>query len=96
MDNPDLNVQQGQQNEPGEPNNQANTPPAGQPSDLEIENAALKELLAENKKTIDELNKTMAEVKQTNAKLLNQMDVGHKADVSSLMNEMFNKYAKQI
>ena len=62
---------------------------------LVIENNALKELLAENKKTIEELNKTMVDVKTTNAKLLNQMDVGNQSSVFDTMNELFNKYAKQ-
>lgn len=82
---------------PGEqtPGGEQNPGAAKGQTDLEIENAALKELLAENKKTIDALNKTMAEVKTTNAKLLNQMNVGKAADVDSLMNDLFNKYARQ-
>ena len=64
--------------------------------DLQIENKALKELLAENKKTIDELNKTMVEVKTSNAKLMNQLDVGsNKKSVDDLINEQFNKYFKK-
>lgn len=63
--------------------------------DLEIENKALKELLAENKKTIEDLNKTMVEVKTTNAKLLNQMDVGKPDSVYATMNDLFNRYAKE-
>lgn len=64
--------------------------------DLQIENNALKELLAENKKTIDKLNDTMAEVKTSNAKLLNQLDVGaNKKSVDDIINEQFNKYFKK-
>ena len=64
--------------------------------DLQIENKALKELLAENKKTIDELNKTMAEVKTSNAKLMSQLDIGsNKKSVDDLINEQFNKYFKK-
>lgn len=64
--------------------------------DLQIENKALKELLADNKKTIDKLNETMAEVKTSNAKLLNQLDVGaNKKSVDDIINEQFNKYFKK-
>lgn len=64
--------------------------------DLQIENNALKELLAENKKTIDKLNDTMAEVKTSNAKLLNQLDVGaNRKSVDDIINEQFNKYFKK-
>lgn len=64
--------------------------------DLQIENNALKELLAENKKTIDKLNETMAEVKTSNAKLLNQLDVSaNKKSVDDIINEQFNKYFKK-
>lgn len=64
--------------------------------DLQIENKALKELLAENKKTIDELNKTMGEVKTSNAKLMSQLDIGsNKKSVDDLINEQFNKYFKK-
>ena len=64
--------------------------------DLQIENKALKELLAENKKTIDELNKTMLEVKTSNAKLMSQLDIGsNKKSVDDLINEQFNKYFKK-
>lgn len=64
--------------------------------DLQIENKALKELLAENKKTIDELNKTMVEVKTSNAKLMSQLDIGsNKKSVDDLINEQFNKYFKK-
>ena len=64
--------------------------------DLQIENKALKELLAENKKTIDKLNETMNEVKTSNAKLLNQLDVSaNKQSVDDIINEQFNKYFKK-
>lgn len=64
--------------------------------DLQIENKALKELLADNKKTIDKLNETMVEVKTSNAKLLNQLDVGaNKQSVDDIINEQFNKYFKK-
>lgn len=64
--------------------------------DLQIENNALKELLADNKKTIDKLNETMAEVKTSNAKLLNQLDVSaNKKSVDDIINEQFNKYFKK-
>lgn len=64
--------------------------------DLQIENNALKELLAENKKTIDKLNETMAEVKTSNAKLLNQLDVGaNKQSIDEIINKQFNKYFKK-
>lgn len=64
--------------------------------ELQIENKALKELLAENKKTIDKLNETMNEVKTSNAKLLNQLDVGaNKQSVDDIINEQFNKYFKK-
>ena len=64
--------------------------------DLQIENKALKELLADNKKTIDKLNETMNEVKTSNAKLLNQLDVSaNKQSVDDIINEQFNKYFKK-
>lgn len=64
--------------------------------DLQIENNALKELLADNKKTIDKLNETMNEVKTSNAKLLNQLDVSaNKQSVDDIINEQFNKYFKK-
>lgn len=64
--------------------------------DLQIENNALKELLADNKKTIDKLNETMNEVKTSNAKLLNQLDVGaNRKSVDDIINEQFNKYFKK-
>ena len=81
------NENEGQNNEP---NTDVNI------EDLQIENKALKELLAENKKTIDELNKTMAEVKTSNAKLMSQLDIGsNKKSVDDLINEQFNKYFKK-
>ena len=81
------NENEGQNNEP---NNDVTL------EDLQIENKALKELLAENKKTIDELNKTMAEVKTSNAKLMSQLDIGsNKKSVDDLINEQFNKYFKK-
>lgn len=64
--------------------------------DLQIENNALKELLADNKKTIDKLNETMTEVKTSNAKLLNQLDVSaNRKSVDDIINEQFNKYFKK-
>ena len=65
-------------------------------SDLQIENNALKELLAENKKTMDALNNELKSVKTTNAKLLNQLSVEkEKPSVESLLNDNFNKYVKK-
>ena len=64
--------------------------------DIQIENNALKELLAENKKTIEELTKTLNEVKTTNAKLVNSLDVsGKQKSVEDIINENFNKYFKK-
>jgi predicted RNase H-like nuclease (RuvC/YqgF family) len=64
--------------------------------DIQIENNALKQLLAENKKTIEELTKTLNEVKTTNAKLVNSLDVsGHQKSVEDIINENFNKYFKK-
>lgn len=75
----------------GEENKEAKTL-----EDLQIENKALKELLADNKKTIDKLNETMNEVKTSNAKLLNQLDVSaNKQSVDDIINEQFNKYFKK-
>ena len=63
--------------------------------DLKIENDALKELLAENKKTMDALNNQLKEVKTTNAKLLNQLNIAkEKPSVETLLNG-FNKYNKK-
>ena len=63
--------------------------------DLKIENDALKELLADNKKTMDALNNELKEVKTTNAKLLNQLNIAkEKPSVETLLNG-FNKYNKK-
>ena len=63
--------------------------------DLKIENDALKELLADNKKTMDALNNQLKEVKTTNAKLLNQLNIAkEKPSVETLLNG-FNKYNKK-
>ena len=43
--------------------------------DLKIENNALKELLSENKETMDALKNELNQVKTTNAKLLNQLKI---------------------
>ena len=42
--------------------------------DLKIENNALKELLSENKETMDALKNELTQGKTTNAKLLNQLN----------------------
>ena len=63
--------------------------------DLKIENDALKELLAENKETMDALKNELTQVKTTNAKLLNQLNIAHeKPSVETLLNG-FNKYNKK-
>ena len=63
--------------------------------DLKIENDALKQLLSENKKTMDALNNQLKEVKTTNAKLLNQLNIAkEKPSVETLLNG-FNKYNKK-
>lgn len=64
-------------------------------TDLSIENNALKELLADNRKTMDALRNELTQVKTTNAKLLNQLSVEEKKpDVEALLNTNFNKYMK--
>lgn len=45
------------------------------PSDLQTTNEALKELLAENKATMDALKNELAEVKKANAKLVAKLDI---------------------
>ena len=63
--------------------------------DLKIENDALKELLADNKKTMDALKNEINQVKTTNAKLLNQLNIAkEKPSVETLLNG-FNKYNKK-
>ena len=63
--------------------------------DLKIENNALKELLAENKDTMDALKNELNQVKTTNAKLLNQLNIAkEKPSVETLLNG-FNKYNKK-
>ena len=63
--------------------------------DLKIENDALKQLLSDNKKTMDALNNQLKEVKTTNAKLLNQLNIAkEKPSVETLLNG-FNKYIKK-
>lgn len=63
--------------------------------DLKIENNALKELLAENKETMDALKNELNSVKTTNAKLLNQLNIAEqKPSVETLLNG-FNKYNKK-
>lgn len=78
-------------------NPEGNNPDGGASADdLKIENTALKELLAESKKTIEELNKTLVEVKTTNAKLVNSLDISKNVkDADALLNENFNKYFKK-
>ena len=64
-------------------------------NDLTIENNALKELLADNKKTMDALKNELNQVKTTNAKLLNQLNIAkEKPSVETLLNG-FNKYNKK-
>ena len=63
--------------------------------DLKIENNALKQLLSENKETMDALKNELNQVKTTNAKLLNQLNIAHeKPSVETLLNG-FNKYNKK-
>ena len=63
--------------------------------DLKIENNVLKELLSENKKTMDALKNELNQVKTTNAKLLNQLNIAkEKPSVETLLNG-FNKYNKK-
>ena len=63
--------------------------------DLKIKNNALKELLSENKETMDALKNELTQVKTTNAKLLNQLNIAkEKPSVETLLNG-FNKYNKK-
>ena len=63
--------------------------------DLKIENNALKQLLSENKETMDALKNELTQVKTTNAKLLNQLNIEkQKPSVETLLNG-FNKYNKK-
>ena len=63
--------------------------------DLKIENNALKQLLSENKDTMDALKNELTQVKTTNAKLLNQLNIAkEKPSVETLLNG-FNKYNKK-
>ena len=63
--------------------------------DLKIENNALKQLLSENKETMDALKNELTQVKTTNAKLLNQLNIAkEKPSVENLLNG-FNKYKKK-
>ena len=72
------------------------TSPSVEPSDPQIEVNALKELLAENKKTMDALKNELTSVKTTNAKLMNQLSVEpQKPSVEEMLNNSFNKYNKK-
>ena len=63
--------------------------------DLHIENDALTQLLSENKETMDALKTELNQVKTTNAKLLNQLNIAkEKPSVETLLNG-FNKYNKK-
>ena len=63
--------------------------------DLKIENNVLKQLLSENKETMDALKNELTQVKTTNAKLLNQLNIAkEKPSVETLLNG-FNKYNKK-
>ena len=63
--------------------------------DLKIENNALRQLLSENKETMDALKNELTQVKTTNAKLLNQLNIAkEKPSVETLLNG-FNKYNKK-
>ena len=63
--------------------------------DLKIENNALKQLLSENKEAMDALKTELNQVKTTNAKLLNQLNIAkEKPSVETLLNG-FNKYNKK-
>ena len=63
--------------------------------DLKIENNALKQLLSENKETMDALKNELTQVKTTNAKLLNQLNIEkQKTNVETLLNG-YNKYNKK-
>ena len=63
--------------------------------DLKIENNALKQLLSDNKETMDALKNELTQVKTTNAKLLNQLNIAkEKPSVETLLNG-FNKYNKK-
>ena len=63
--------------------------------DLKIEKNALKQLLSENKETMDALKNELTQVKTTNAKLLNQLNIAkEKPSVETLLNG-FNKYNKK-
>ena len=63
--------------------------------DLKIENDALKQLLSENKETMDAFKNELTQVKTTNAKLLNQLNIAkEKPSVETLLNG-FNKYNKK-
>ena len=63
--------------------------------DLKIENDALKQLLSENKEIMDALKNELNQVKTTNAKLLNQLNIAkEKPSVETLLNG-FNKYNKK-
>lgn len=65
-------------------------------TDLEIENQALKQILAENKTMIEKLTKSLDEVKITNAKLVNTIDVsGKKETFEEIINKNYNRYAKK-
>ena len=71
-----------------EPNNVDN-------DDLQIENNALRQLLSENRETMDALKNELTQVKTTNAKLLNQLNIAkEKPSVETLLNG-FNKYNKK-
>lgn len=64
--------------------------------DLEIENKALKELLAENKTMIEKLTNSLNEVKLTNAKLVNSLDISKQQEsLEEIINKNFNRYANK-
>lgn len=64
--------------------------------DLEIENKALKDLLAENKTMIENLTKSLNEVKLTNAKLVNSLDISKQQEsLEEIINKNFNRYANK-
>ena len=63
--------------------------------DLKIENDAFKQLLSENREAMDALKSELNQVKTTNAKLLNQLNIAkEKPSVETLLNG-FNKYNKK-
>lgn len=65
-----------------------------EPTQAEIENSALKELLQETKNALQSVQDELIEVKKQNAKMALSMNVAPKVSVDEIIFNSFNKYKK--